>query len=350
MSNRRAVVRPAWVRRRSRVPTRLRRDWIPIATVAVAGLPGIAALVALVFTYLSVQATDAQLRISEQGQITDRYNAAIANLGSRNIEVRLGGIYALQHLMQDTPSYQPTIVAVLGAFVRNQTVQTPRPQASAPPLPTDIQAALTVVGARNTIHDDGRTVIDFDHAQLANANLNGLKFSGADFQAASLKGANLAWANLTDAKLVNANLARANFFRARLSHANLQRANLADVSLGADFRDASLDDANLRGAKFFGADFRGAYLVNANLTGANLSEANFARAFLRGANLSGAYLGADFYLAFLGDANLTGANLADANLTGAILTGAKWAKGVAPPKGWVRDPRSGRLKRAGIAG
>ena len=66
-----------------------------IAGIAVAGSPGIAALIGLIFTFQSVQATNTQLKIAEQGQITDRYNAAITNLGSSSIEVRLGGIYAL---------------------------------------------------------------------------------------------------------------------------------------------------------------------------------------------------------------------------------------------------------------
>ena len=84
---------------------------------------------------------------AEQGQFTDRYNAAITNLGSRSIDIRLGGIYALQRLMQDSPRDQPTIIAVLCAFVRDRTMPTRKPQK--PPTirpPTDIQAALTVVG------------------------------------------------------------------------------------------------------------------------------------------------------------------------------------------------------------
>ncbi len=69
------------------------RDWIQISIIA---LPGLAAVIALIFTALAVRATDTQLQITEQGQITDRYNAAITNLGSSSVDVRLGGIYALQ--------------------------------------------------------------------------------------------------------------------------------------------------------------------------------------------------------------------------------------------------------------
>jgi hypothetical protein len=80
---------PAWARRRSGAAMQPKRDWLTIAARALAGLPGLAALVALLFTYQSVNATNVQLQIAEQGQITDRYNAAITNLGSGSIEVRL---------------------------------------------------------------------------------------------------------------------------------------------------------------------------------------------------------------------------------------------------------------------
>src|SRR6516164_4939093 len=140
----------------------------------VSSLPGIAALVAIIFTALQLnvthgqlQATQHQLQITEQGQITDRYNAAVTNLGSGSIGIRLGGIYALQRLMQDSPRDQPTIVAVLCAFARDQSSGSPaRGQSPASLLPTDVQAALTVVGTRNPAYDGSATVVDLDHASL----------------------------------------------------------------------------------------------------------------------------------------------------------------------------------------
>src|SRR5690349_22920667 len=84
-------------------PNRDGTSWVAAAMAQ--GVPVlVAALIAAfiaVFTNVQAQrATNIQLRIAEQGQITDRYNAAITNLGSRSIQVRLGGIYALQRLMQ----------------------------------------------------------------------------------------------------------------------------------------------------------------------------------------------------------------------------------------------------------
>jgi uncharacterized protein YjbI with pentapeptide repeats len=244
-------------------------------------LPGLAALIALVFTFQSIKATDTQLRIAEQGQITDRYNAAITNLGSSSIEVRLGGIYALQRLMQDSPRDQPTVIAVLCAFIRDQTASAAKPPTSSAALPpTDIQAALTVVATRNTANDGRTTTVDLNHTQLANsqvgfgnlahANLTGANFTGATFTKANLTGANFTAATLTGATLIEANLTGAGLSGADLTHVLLFHANLAKANLGG---------ADLAHADLFGANFTGAYLNQANLHG--VAHANF-----RGADLT----------------------------------------------------------------
>src|SRR3954465_8135513 len=96
----------------------LRTQW---AMVSATFLPGFAAVIALIFTFLSVQQAHDTLRLSEQGQITDRYTNAVTNLGSDTVDVRLGGIYALQRIMTDSSRDQSTVVRVLSAFVRVHT-------------------------------------------------------------------------------------------------------------------------------------------------------------------------------------------------------------------------------------
>src|SRR4051812_18837241 len=61
--------------------------------------------------------------LSRAGQITDRYSKAIEQLGSDALDVRLGGIYALERLAYDSrrkkeQNTQNTIVEVLSAFTR----------------------------------------------------------------------------------------------------------------------------------------------------------------------------------------------------------------------------------------
>ena len=129
--------RPRWARPAHPKSARQPRDWIQISVTA---LPGLAAVIALIFTSLAIRATGSpSSRSPEQGQITDRYNAAITNLGSPSVDVRLGGIYALQRIMQDSPRDQPTVVAVLCAFVRDHahaaTARSAHPSASLPHRP-----------------------------------------------------------------------------------------------------------------------------------------------------------------------------------------------------------------------
>jgi hypothetical protein len=118
--------KPAWLSKRRRSRQSVPSPWGGRIQTTATLLVGVAAVAALWFTGQSVRATNAQLQetrkqlqIQEQGQITDRYNAAITNLGSASVDVRLDGIYALQRIMQDSPRDQPTVVAVLCAFVRD---------------------------------------------------------------------------------------------------------------------------------------------------------------------------------------------------------------------------------------
>jgi hypothetical protein len=170
------------VRNRRPAVTRPARDWLQISVTA---LPGLAAVFALIFTAVNIHATDVQLQLTEQDQITDRYNAAIRNL---------------QRIMQDSTRDQPTDVAVLCAFVRNHAPlsrSVAARQASAAGRPTnDLQAALTVVGSRDTAHEGTVGIVDFSHADLSGADsiradLNGADLDGANTSRAEFSGANL---------------------------------------------------------------------------------------------------------------------------------------------------------------
>jgi uncharacterized protein YjbI with pentapeptide repeats/curved DNA-binding protein CbpA len=154
---------------------------------------------------------------------------------------------------------------------------------------------------------------------LSEADFIEANLSGADLRGANLIEANLRWANLSGADLSEANLWRANLSGANLTGAILKMANLIK---------ANLSGANLSGANLSEADFSGANLWWANLRWANLSEANFSGAEpmwanLGGANLKGANLvDAKLRQADLSEANLSGANLRRADLSEANLSGA----------------------------
>jgi hypothetical protein len=72
---------------------------------------GLFALGALVYTARNFS-------LSREGQVTDRYTKAIEQLGSEKLDVRIGGIYALERVARDSVRDHPTVIEVLTAFLR----------------------------------------------------------------------------------------------------------------------------------------------------------------------------------------------------------------------------------------
>jgi len=96
--------------------------------------------------------------LSREGQVTDRYTKAIEQLGSDKLDVRIGGIYALERVARDSAKDHPTVMEVLTAFVREHSrEQRPPPDTGNPDqrrlTRPDIQAAVTVVGRRDAKRD-----------------------------------------------------------------------------------------------------------------------------------------------------------------------------------------------------
>lgn len=327
------VARPAGVRRptaggRPRLRPRRTVNWTAVASL----LAALAAVAGVVFTGVSLQTTRAQTALTEQGQVTDRYGKAVDQLdrtGPEHLQGRLGAIYALERLARDSPRDQPTIIEVLSAFIRTttpQATQAEQDHASTCPqqaIAPDIQAALTVLGRRDTTHDQTARIdlhstclpkADLDDASLARANMINVNLNDAD-----LNGAHLASADLTSAHLGSSSLGGADLTRAGLHGADLRGADLTSAHLvGADLTSADLTGANLGGAFLRGVFLGGAHLVGADLTGANISNADLSGAHLRSAHL----FGADLTSSSLSGAVLSGANLREAHLLSSDLSGA----------------------------
>ncbi|HCT80627.1 MAG TPA: hypothetical protein DGG94_17270 [Micromonosporaceae bacterium] len=260
-----------------------KRDWVTWLGV-IAAL--IAAVGALWFNALTLRANSEQTRLAEQGQVTERFSRAVDQLGSEKLDIRMGGVYALERIMRDSTVDQGAIVEILCAFVRERA-----PVKPASPAPefvrqerrrpaTDVQAVLTVLARRDSKHD-GRAVVDLRQTDLVGANM-----VGAPMHAAELGGSDLTYANFADADLSFAKLSGA-----KLIETHLPKANLTDgFLLKADLSGAQLAEANLTRANFSEASLRGAFLSRANLTRAFLWKADMTNAYLEGADLTNADL------------------------------------------------------------
>jgi hypothetical protein len=98
-----------------------------VRTTLLQALAGGVLLLGAYFTYR-------QLRVTREGQITDRYTKAVDQLGSEHLDVRVGGIYALERIARDSPEDRATIEEVLTAYLRDHAPWPP------PPAPPSLQA------------------------------------------------------------------------------------------------------------------------------------------------------------------------------------------------------------------
>ena len=62
--------------------------------------------------------TQKSLEVAQEGQITERFTRAIEQLGSEKIEIRLGGIYALERISSESEKDYWPIMKILAAYVR----------------------------------------------------------------------------------------------------------------------------------------------------------------------------------------------------------------------------------------
>jgi hypothetical protein len=272
--------------------------------------------------------------LNRQGQITERFTRAVDQLGSEQINVRLGGIYALERLARESRDDHGPIVEILTAYVRERAPWPPRAGASpnqidqptaasgrdnaegegkSVALSTDVQAVLTVLGRRTVAYDTG-ILLQLESTDLSQARLRGANLVGAHLEGANLKRAELVGANLVGANLVGANLVGAHLEHAYLEHAYLVGAHLEHAYLGGAYLvGADLEDAHLEGANLVEAHLEDAHLEDAHLGGAHLVAAHLEDAHLEGAHLESAHLmGVHLEGADLEGAHLEGANLEQA--------------------------------------
>jgi Pentapeptide repeats (8 copies) len=201
-------------------------------TGLLAGLIGLGALLTFWLNSRVYRITAETLRVTEQGQITERFTKAIEQLGSDKLNVRLGGIYGLERIAVDSERDHPTVVEVLSAFVREQSQPATQPSLDAadangepakpsptPRSPTDVQAAVTVLGRLPRRRDVSR------------GDLRGAYLEGAYLQGAHLEGAILYGTHLEEAYLQGAHLEEAILYGTHLEGADLRNAHLEGVDL-----------------------------------------------------------------------------------------------------------------------
>lgn len=215
---------------------------------------------------IGAAATWRQVEVTRDGHITDRFTRAIEQLGNDNVDIRVGGMYALERIAVNSPTDRRMVQVVLGSYVRNRSPWAVGSQ-DGPEHPTsvvdqhlpwlrvrapDIQAAMIILARRFgrssavrvymsrvdlrglQLENTSLTDTHFRHSNLARAWMANTKMDDSDFKNTDLRGANLEGASLR----------RVSFLNAYLAGANLRDADVR----GADMRAVGVDEAILKGA------------------------------------------------------------------------------------------------------
>lgn len=213
-------------------------------------LGGAFVLVTLLLAWQQVVSTQDQLEIARQGQITERFTRAVDQVGSDDVTVRVGGIYALESIARDSRQDRKAIMEILASFLRQKSpvVDTPDTRdwqaARSQMAPADVEAAAIVIGRRNRE--------DEIKSDSVCSSLN----SPDSVCTLSLRRVNLSSINLNDMDFSQMDLRGARFNHSNIPFGSFRNSNMQ----GADFRGA-----NLRLAEVTNASFLNSYLELANL-------------------------------------------------------------------------------------
>jgi len=220
-------------------------------------LGGILVLVGVYQAIKTLGVSEERLRLSESQQFTSGLTQAVQHLAATDengkpvLELRLGGIYALERLAQDSEQDHWPIMEILTAYVRRNSpanyvnwvpIKGVGPKDRPDPsygerrsgncsIRSDIQAVMTVLGRRQADREkqDNAKVLDLSEADLScahlfKANLRRASFFGSDlsytrFHSVDLSRSTFITANLTETFWTDIDLTGADFTTAVLTRA-----------------------------------------------------------------------------------------------------------------------------------
>jgi hypothetical protein len=240
---------------------RLQND---VRTGLLQAVAGVAVIAAVVVTWQQLDTDRHQLRqqleVAGQQQATDRFAQALDQLGSEQLDVRLGGIYGLERVAARSaaeataaggaytapgPADPPPddrawwasqdrvqVFEVLSAYVRTTSHRPPIGPAGATGLQArqaDVHAAVTVLARRTVL--DGDPPLDLNGSVLPGARLGWARLAGADLRGADVRGT-----SLQHAELAGAHLEQSLLCGTELQDADLRGVHLAGARVSADTR------------------------------------------------------------------------------------------------------------------
>lgn len=274
----------------------------------------VAAIIGAPFIVWRAIAYQKQVDVAEQGHITDRINEAVKGLGSEktvktrverpkyksrtgtigysddedfsepeietypdcspvmisetieetvpNLEVRIGAIYSLERIAQDSLRDHIQIMEILCAYVRenspakNLEANDSWENSAYPRL--DIQTVITVTGRRTSPQIEKefekKHRLDFSNVDLSQIDFSKGNFSAALFNHCRIEGGDFRYSNLTGTRFIGSLLNYSEFFKAELRGTVLNYAKINTPVLVSVSPVFSIFMGKIYGISLAGAD------------------------------------------------------------------------------------------------
>lgn len=248
----------------------------------------VATLVGGLAIFMSFYTAQQQLGVQQQVQFTDRYTKAIDQIaasdanGNPRLAVRIGGLYVLEQIMDSSEAQHASILEVLCAYIRDNSLQKMLKPSNEPRA--DTRVALTILGRRNRDLEVSAErkrgwrlvkAVMFDHEFLNAFTVQHvqphLDLSGSDLEHADMSHLVLAGANLSGTRLTNCRALFSDLNHVNFNNADLSGCIIASTLEGANFNGAHLEGAVISG-KVTGVTFQGADVTLSIWNGANLEH------------------------------------------------------------------------------
>ncbi|MFT6024796.1 MAG: hypothetical protein ACI9PY_002928 [Ascidiaceihabitans sp.] len=268
----------------------------------------IVAMIGAPFVIWRTMVAQKQTDVAEQGMITERIMKAVEGLGAEklikddkdernvpNVEVRIGAIYSLERIAQDSKRDHIQIVEILCAYVRNNCGSIKTVTSS------DVEIAMMVLGRRSQerIAYEKRSgfKLDLEGSNFCMMNLKELDFSQGLFSQTAWFGCKLtgntfsecdfSHCEIEESNIEENSFEAANFEGSKLNASTFEsnsfeavRLNGSQILLSSFWRDlfqhADLTNAFLFGIKLWSNSFLGGVVFNAEIQKSEIVHANFS--------------------------------------------------------------------------
>jgi uncharacterized protein YjbI with pentapeptide repeats len=253
---------------------------------ALQALGGLGTLLLIWFTWRN-------LDLIQRGQNTERFTRAIDQLGATDkqggqaIEIRLGGIYALDQLAQQRPiEYRLIVVNVFTAYLRENSKH---------PVPSteimNLRKAFPNLDERETLLDICKRLSSGD-LPIYKSLQEKLPSAGSDFLTitsilARVRCEEALPLNLADTYLRGTSMSKADLRGVLLARSHVANADFEDVDFSPLQTTREIVHANLTETNWHGTSLKRAKLCKADFRGSKLIATAFDEADVTGTDFSG---------------------------------------------------------------